>query len=211
MKNLKKLFIKLAIKHDVLKFGEFELKSGRISPYFFNAGLFYTADALNQIGQIFCKILIDNQIIFEHLFGPAYKGISLVTSTACALAHEGIQTTVTFNRKETKDHGEKGLLIGAPLFGPTVMIDDVITAGTAFLEARKQITAHQGDLVAVLIMLDRCERGEHNESSTQMIQNQGIAVHSIINLHDLIDFLKEEGATKELAAIRVYQERYGCV
>ena len=168
---MKDAFIRLALDCNVLKFGEFTLKSGRISPYFFNAGLFYQGDALRQLGQFYAQTLIQNSIDFQHLFGPAYKGLPLATTTAVALAEAGINTTVTFNRKELKTHGEGGQLIGAPLTGNTVIIDDVITAGTAFREAQQLINAHGGQVTAVVIALDRCERGESRQSTLAEIQS----------------------------------------
>ena len=144
MNHTKSSFIKLALDCQVLKFGEFTLKSGRMSPYFFNAGLFYQGSALRQLGQFYAQTLLDNKVEFEHLFGPAYKGLPLATTTAVALAELGKEATVTFNRKEVKDHGEGGQLIGAPLSGKTVIIDDVITAGTAFRESQTLIKENGG-------------------------------------------------------------------
>lgn len=207
---MKDAFIRLALDCNVLKFGEFTLKSGRISPYFFNAGLFYQGDALRKIGQFYAKTLIKNSIEFEHLFGPAYKGLPLATTTAVALAEAGINTTVTFNRKEIKAHGEGGQLIGAPLIGNTVIIDDVITAGTAFREAQQLINASGGKVTAVVIALDRCERGESNQSTLAEIQQQGIRVLSIITLYDLIDYLQRHNEHQQVKQLQHYQELYGC-
>ena len=208
---MKDAFIRLALDCNVLKFGEFTLKSGRISPYFFNAGLFYEGEALRQLGQFYAKTLIQCSIDFQHLFGPAYKGLPLATTTAVALAEAGINTTVTFNRKEIKTHGEGGQLIGAPLMGNTVIIDDVITAGTAFREAQQLIHSHGGKVCAVVIALDRCERGETPQSTLAEIQNQGIRVLSIINLFDLIDYLKRHNEHQQVKQLQHYQELYGCV
>lgn len=207
---MKDAFIRLALDCDVLKFGEFTLKSGRISPYFFNAGLFYQGDALRQLGQFYANTLIQNNIDFQHLFGPAYKGLPLATATAIALAEAGVNTTVTFNRKEVKTHGEGGQLIGAPLVGNTVIIDDVITAGTAFREAQQLIKAHGGTVSAVVIALDRCERGETPQSTLAEIQNQGIRVLSIITLFDLIDYLQRHNEHQHVKQLQHYQELYGC-
>lgn len=208
---MKEEFIRLALNCNVLKFGEFTLKSGRISPYFFNAGLFYQGEALRKIGQFYAKLLIKENIDFQHLFGPAYKGLPLATSTALALAESGINTTVTFNRKEVKSHGEGGALIGAPLHGNTVIIDDVITAGTAFREAQQLIQAQGAQVSAVVIALDRCERGEGFHSTLTEIQNQGIRVLSIITLFDLIDYLKQRNEHHLVQQLQDYQELYGCV
>lgn len=211
MNILKEAFIRLALDCHVLQFGEFTLKSGRISPYFFNAGLFYQGEALRQIGRFYASVLVENHIEFQHLFGPAYKGLPLATSTAVALAEMGINTTVSFNRKEVKSHGEGGQLIGAPLSGKTVIIDDVITAGTAFRESKAIITEHGGQLTTVIIALDRCERGLGNQSTLYEIQSEGIDVFSIITLHDLIDYLTQHESTANIEKLLAYQEQYGCL
>jgi orotate phosphoribosyltransferase len=210
MDELKKSFINLSLKCNVLKFGEFKLKSGRISPYFFNAGLFYDAQALQQLGQFYAKTLLNSKIEFAHLFGPAYKGLPLATATAIALADLGVNVTVTFNRKEAKIHGEGGQLIGAPLSGKTIIIDDVITAGTAFRESQHLIKENGGNLVGVVIALDRCERGVSEKSTLAEINEQGIAVYSIITLFDLIQFLKEQHEKEKIEKLLAYQELYGC-
>jgi orotate phosphoribosyltransferase len=209
MNQIKKAFIQLALDCQVLKFGEFTLKSGRISPYFFNAGLFYHGSSLRQVGIFYAKKLIETSIEFDHLFGPAYKGLPLATSTAVALAEMGINTTVTFNRKETKQHGEGGQLIGAPLTGKTVIIDDVITAGTAFREAQQLIKRHGGNLTTVIIALDRCERGLSNDSTLTEIQDQGIDVYSIITIIDLIDYLTESNEKEQVNKLEAYLVEYG--
>lgn len=209
MEPYKKAFIRLALESHVLKFGEFILKSGRSSPYFFNAGLFYQGDSLKQVGQFYAQTLMKHQVDFQHLFGPAYKGLPLATATSIALADLGITSTVTFNRKEVKAHGEGGQLIGSPLTGKTVIIDDVITAGTAFREAQQLIKDHGGQLTAVIIALDRCERGLSEQSTLTEIQNQGIQVFSIITLFDLIEYLKELGETMEVERLEQYQALYG--
>lgn len=209
MEPYKKSFIRLAMDCDVLKFGKFVLKSGRTSPYFFNAGLFYNGDALRQVGQFYARTLIKNTTDFQHLFGPAYKGLPLATATAIALADMDVSSTVTFNRKEMKTHGEGGQLIGAPLTGKTVIIDDVITAGTAFREAQQLINENGGNLSAVVIALDRCERGQGQQSTISEIQNQGIQVYSIITLFDLMDYLKELGEMTQVERLEEYQALYG--
>ena len=205
---MKDAFIRLALNCNVLKFGEFTLKSGRVSPYFFNAGLFYQGEALRQLGQFYAQTLIHHAIEFQHLFGPAYKGLPLATTTAVALAEAGINATVTFNRKEIKTHGEGGQLIGAPLVGNTVIIDDVITAGTAFREAQQLIDAEGGHLTAVVIALDRCERGNTHQSTLTEIENQGIRVLSIITLFDLIDYLERHHEHHLVKQLQQYQELY---
>lgn len=206
----KTAFIQLAIQHHVLKFGNFKLKSGRQSPYFFNAGEFYQGNAIKQLGEMYAQTIINSQIQFDHLFGPAYKGLPLATTTAVALARAGIDTTVTFNRKEIKSHGEGGVLIGAPLTGNTIIIDDVITAGTAFREAKQLIETHGGKVSAVVIAFDRCERGESNQSTLAEIEAQGIKVLSIITLNDLIDYLDNHDETAQSQIIKQYHQQYGC-
>lgn len=209
MDNSKEAFIRLALDCNALKFGEFTLKSGRLSPYFFNAGLFYQGMALRQLGQFYANILVKHAIDFQHLFGPAYKGLPLATATAVALAEMGIDSTVTFNRKEVKAHGEGGQLIGAPLIGNTVIIDDVITAGTAFREAQQLIRDHGGTLTTVIIALDRCERGLTNHSTLAEIQAQGIQVFSIITILELMDYLRNQGDHHQVQRLAHYQKQYG--
>lgn len=209
MNPIKTDFIRLACQYNALKFGQFTLKSGRISPYFFNAGAFDQGAALYQLGKTYAKTIVDSHIEFQHLFGPAYKGIPLATTTAVALAELGIDTTITFNRKEAKSHGEGGLLIGAPLTGHTIIIDDVITAGTAFRESKQYIEEQGGKVTAVVIAFDRCERGKTQQSTLTEIEEQGIRVLSIITLHDLIQYLHDIGEIKQLEMIQRYQEQYG--
>ncbi|KTD60417.1 orotate phosphoribosyltransferase [Legionella sainthelensi] len=210
MNHTKSAFIKLALDCQVLKFGEFILKSGRKSPYFFNAGLFYQGSSVRQLGQFYAKTLLEHQAQLDHLFGPAYKGLPLATTTAIALSELGKEVTVTFNRKEIKDHGEGGQLIGAPLTGKTVIVDDVITAGTAFRESQGLIKEYGGQLTGVIIALDRCERGLTNESTLSEIKAQGIEVYSIITLFDLIDYLKNSNQYEQVKKLEDYQSTYGC-
>jgi len=200
--SLKRKFIRLALDNQVLQFGDFILKSGRQSPYFFNAGLFYDGDALRQVGQCYAQLLLDNQVDCQHLFGPAYKGFPLATATAIALAEKGQHTKVTFDRKEVKDHGEGGDLIGAPLSGNIVVIDDVVTAGTAFRHAEQLITRHHARVSTVIVALDRCEKGQGDVSALAEIQARGIEVLSIINLYDLIDYLEEEQSNQQAQVLR---------
>ena len=209
MNQTKLEFIKLALASNVLKFGEFTLKSGRISPYFFNAGLFYQGSALKMLGEFYAYTLISKGANFDHLFGPAYKGLPLATATAIALSARGIDTTVTFNRKEAKSHGEGGVLIGAPLKGKTIIIDDVITAGTAFRESQTLIAEQGAELSGVIIALNRCERGVGTLSALEEIKAQGIEVYSIITLFDLIEYLKDSNELVFLEKILAYQDEYG--
>ena len=204
MLTTKDTFIRLALACNVLQWGEFTLKSGRLSPYFFNAGLFYQGHALRQIGHFYANLLLDNHVDIQHLFGPAYKGLPLATTTAVALDARGKQVTVTFNRKEIKTHGEGGTLIGSPLTGNTAIIDDVITAGTAFREAQDLIQTHGGSLTTVVLALDRCERGLGSHSALSDIKKQGIQVYSIITLMDLIDYLEREDKTILVDRLKTY-------
>lgn len=207
--TFKREFIQLALDCNALSFGQFTLKSGRKSPYFFNAGTFCSGSALRHMGQAYASLLLDNNIEFQHLFGPAYKGIPLATSTAIALSEKGIDVTVTSNRKEYKDHGESGDLIGSTLSGKTVILDDVITAGTAFREAEQFIQRHGGQLSAAVVCLDRCERGLAGNSAIADIQAKGIPVYSIITLFDLVAYLKENGQESKANRVLNYHAQYG--
>lgn len=209
MNHTRSAFIKLALECQVLQFGEFTLKSGRISPYFFNAGLFYQGNALKQLGEFYAQLLMEQQVDFDHLYGPAYKGLPLATATAIALATHGKNTTVTFNRKEIKDHGEGGQLIGAPLTGKTIIIDDVITAGTAFRESQELIKNYGGELTGVAIALNRCELGASNKSTIAEIKSQGIEVYSIIDIFDLMEYLNHNQQKEKAKEIANYHQLYG--
>lgn len=208
MKNLRKKFVEFAISNNVLQFGNFKLKSGRSSPYFFNAGLFQDGMALKTLGQFYASLYQFHELNTPHLFGPAYKGILLATITSVALAEVQIKTTVSFNRKESKTHGEGGMLIGSPLSGPTTIIDDVITAGVAFREAKQFIEAYGGHVHSVLIALDRCESGLHQNATIDEIKAMGIQVYSMINVFDIIDYLKQSNQLEKAITIESYQQRY---
>lgn len=212
MKAWQREFIEFAISKQVLKFGEFTLKSGRKSPYFFNAGLFNTGRDLAQLGRFYAQALVDSGIDFDLLFGPAYKGIPIATTTAVALAdHHQRDLPYCFNRKEAKDHGEGGLLVGSPLEGRVMLVDDVITAGTAIRESMEIITAHHATLAGVLISLDRQERGREAISAIQEVERDyQCRVISIITLKDLISYLEEQPSMAEaLDAVKAYHEQYG--
>jgi orotate phosphoribosyltransferase len=204
-------FIRLCLDLGVLRFGEFKLKSGRVSPYFFNAGLFNTGRALAELGRHYARTVQTSNLLFDVLFGPAYKGIPLVSATAIALAdHHGRSLPWAFNRKEAKDHGEGGLIVGANLGGRVLIIDDVMTAGTALREALQIIEAHGAVPAGVVIALDRQERGTGELSAVQEVQSRyGLPVHSILKLADLIDYLERESAPEQLAAVRRYRDEYG--
>ena len=212
MQENKKRFIELAIRYQVLRFGEFTLKSGRISPYFFNAGLFNSGYALAELGSCYAQTIIENDINYDVLFGPAYKGIPLVAAIAYALSvNHGIDKPYAFNRKETKDHGEGGLIVGAELHGRVLIVDDVITAGTAIREAVGIIQAAGATTSAVLIALDRQEKGKTELSAIQEVRRDyGIDVFSIITMADLIDYLASDDSFAEyLAAMEDYRSQYG--
>lgn len=207
MQTLPHHFVHFALEQNVLQFGNFTLKSGRQSPYFFNAGLFYQGNQLARLGEFYAQTLLAKAPSFDVLFGPAYKGLPLATATAIALAHQGSNIEVTFNRKEAKGHGEKGLLIGAPLKNKRiVIIDDVITAGTAFRESQQLIEHAGGELVGVIIALDRQEKGSTDCSAIQEIEQiYHIPVMSIICLQDIIDYLYEQQQDQAIKAIEAYQ------
>ncbi len=212
MKSYQREFIQFALENDVLKFGEFKLKSGRLSPYFFNAGAFNTGAKIARLGHFYATAIQDNSIEYDVLFGPAYKGIPLVTSVAVALAeHYKIDKPYSFNRKEVKDHGEGGNIVGAALQGRVLVIDDVITAGTAINEAAHLIQAVHAQLSGVVIALDRQERGRDTLSAIQEIEHHYKAhVMSIIKFSDLIHFLQEQNnAQAHLANMHAYRMLYG--
>ncbi|MEZ8387364.1 orotate phosphoribosyltransferase, partial [Vibrio splendidus] len=195
MKAYQREFIEFALEKEVLKFGEFTLKSGRKSPYFFNAGLFNTGRDLARLGRFYAAALADSGIEFDVLFGPAYKGIPIATTTAVALAdHHDVDTPYCFNRKEAKNHGEGGNLVGSELEGRIMLVDDVITAGTAIRESMEIIQANGADLAGVLVAIDRQEKGKGELSAIQEVERDfGCAIISIVSLTDLVTFLEEKG------------------
>jgi orotate phosphoribosyltransferase len=205
-------FIELCTRLGVLRFGSFTLKSGRESPYFFNAGLFNTGAAIAAVGRAYANTLAASELQFDMLFGPAYKGIPLVTVTAAALA-ERHQRSVpfAFNRKETKDHGEGGRIVGSPLKGRVLIVDDVITAGTAIRESIEIIRTSGATPAGVLLALDRQERASGGDfSAVQEVRSQyQIPVVSVINLSDLMHHVSLTGQAGELSSMRLYRERYG--
>ncbi len=212
MKPYQRQFIEFALNKQVLKFGEFTLKSGRTSPYFFNAGLFNTGRDLALLGRFYAAALMDSGIDFDLLFGPAYKGIPIATTTAVALAeHHERDVPYCFNRKEAKTHGEGGNLVGSALQGRVMLVDDVITAGTAIRESMEIIAANAATLAGVLISLDRQERGRGEISAIQEVERDyHCKVISIITLKDLITYLEEKPEmAANLAAVQEYRDRYG--
>lgn len=204
-------FIDLCLSLGVLRFGEFELKSGRLSPYFFNTGLFNTGRGLAELGRQYAQAIQTAALSFDVLFGPAYKGIPLVATAAVALAdRHGRDVPWAFNRKEAKDHGEGGNIVGTPLRGRVLILDDVITAGTAIREAVEIIAAAGAQPVGVILALDRQERGQGQLSAVQEVeQTLRLPVTSIIKLADLIDYLEKSGNAAQLAATRAYRSEYG--
>jgi len=212
MKDYQKAFIEFAIEKQVLKFGEFTLKSGRISPYFFNAGLFNTGRDLARLGRFYAAALNDSGIDYDLLFGPAYKGIPIATTTAVALSNDyDLDIPYCFNRKEAKTHGEGGSLVGSELTGKIMLVDDVITAGTAIRESMDIINAHHAELAGVLIALDRQEKGKAELSAIQEVERDYDAkVISIVKLADVITYLEALPEMKQhLESVRAYRTQYG--
>ncbi len=212
MQDYQRKLIEFALEREVLRFGEFTLKSGRVSPYFFNTGLFNTGEALQRLGSAYARRAVDAGLDFDMLFGPAYKGIPLVAAVSMALATEhGIDCPWAFNRKEEKDHGEGGVVVGAPLAGRVLVVDDVISAGTSVAESVALIEGAGARLAGVLVALDRQERGQGEHSATQEVAGRhGVPVTAILTLETLMAYLAEQpdGADR-LVAMRGYRERYG--
>ena len=205
-------FIRFAIERGVLRFGEFKLKSGRTSPYFFNAGLFNSGLALAQLGRFYASAIVDSGVDFDVLFGPAYKGIPLAATTAVALAEQHQRDLPwCFNRKEAKDHGEGGTLVGAPLTGRVLIVDDVITAGTAIREVMQIIQAQGAQAAGVLIALNRQERGQGELSAIQEVERDfAIPVISIVSLEQVLEYLAGDAELKQhLPAVEAYRAQYG--
>jgi orotate phosphoribosyltransferase len=214
MRGYKREFIELALELGVLRFGEFTLKSGRVSPYFFNAGLFNTGYALAKLGRYYASAIAESRVHFDMLFGPAYKGIPLAALAAASLAeHHGIDVPYSFNRKEAKAHGEGGSIVGAPLSGDVLIVDDVITAGTAVREACQIIASAGARAAGLVISLDRQERGQGPFSAVQELkQTLGIPVISIVVLEDLVNILEESSEYEQfLEPVLSYRKRYGVI
>ncbi len=211
MQDYQREFLDFALQAGVLRFGEFTLKSGRISPYFFNAGLFNTGSALSRLGRAYARAIVDSGIAFDVLYGPAYKGIPLAAVTAAALYEQhGIDIPYAFNRKEAKDHGEGGSIVGHPLQGRILIIDDVITAGTAIRESMDIIQAQGARPAGVVIALDRQEKGRGERSAIQEVEaDYGIPVAAIVRLEHLIGYLENTGDAEALERVRAYRAEYG--
>jgi orotate phosphoribosyltransferase len=218
MSNLRQEFIAFSVQAGVLKFGEFTTKAGRQSPYFFNAGLFHDGATLAKLADFYAQTLLDSGVEFDMLFGPAYKGITLASATSMALAGKGRNTSFAYNRKEAKDHGEGGTLVGAKLTGKVVIIDDVISAGTSVRESAEMIRNAGAEPCAVLIALDRMERGGKDGQMSELSavqevsKNYGIPVISIGNLSDLFTYLSADPSLAQYKdAVAAYRSRYGVV
>jgi orotate phosphoribosyltransferase len=211
MNDFRHEFLQFSINQNVLRFGEFKTKAGRMSPYFFNAGLFADGLALKQLGEFYAKAILAAGIEFDVLFGPAYKGIPLAAASAIALADSGKNTAYSFNRKEAKDHGEGGTIVGAPLQGRVLIIDDVISAGTSVRESVELIRAHGATPAGVIIAIDRMERGTGDLSAVQEVQQQyQIPVFAIANLDDLLSYLQSNPNMEQYAtAVAQYRHTYG--
>ena len=204
-------FLRFALAQNVLKFGTFTTKAGRQSPYFFNAGLFNDGASTLALARFYAQAIIESKIAFDMLFGPAYKGIILAAATAMMLAEQGVNVPFAYNRKEAKDHGEGGVLVGAPLQGRVLIIDDVISAGTSVRESVKLIEAEGATPAAVAIALDRMEKGSGQLSAVQEVEQQyGLPVVAIANLHDLLSMLQDSPALAgHLQPVQDYRNRYG--
>jgi orotate phosphoribosyltransferase len=211
MEKINYHLVDFLLKQGALRFGDFTLKSGRKSPYFFNAGLLYQSRTLKALGEFYAECIINASINFEILFGPAYKGIPLATATAIALSLKDKNIAVCYNRKEIKDHGEGGKIVGPNLEGKDVLIiDDVITAGTAFYESKRQIEDQGGNLTGVIIALNRQERGKANKTTIEEIETEcNIPVLKLLTLNDIKVYLNEKGMIEELRKIQAHQQQYG--
>ncbi|MBT4183114.1 MAG: orotate phosphoribosyltransferase [Nitrosomonadales bacterium] len=208
---MRQSFIKFALEKKVLRFGDFTTKAGRKSPYFFNLASFNDGDSLKRLGDYYAEKIIEENIEFDILFGPAYKGISLVGAIAISLSNKGINKKFSSNRKEVKDHGEGGLIIGAPISGKILIIDDVISAGTSIKESFSLINSFNAEVVGILVSIDRKEKGSNKLSAIEEIyEKYQVPVSSIIDLNNIIDFLKKDAVNKKiLDEMLGYREKYG--
>ncbi|OZA14675.1 MAG: orotate phosphoribosyltransferase [Hydrogenophilales bacterium 17-62-8] len=211
MSDYKAEFVEFAVASQVLCFGAFKTKAGRMSPYFFNAGLFNDGDKLKRLGEFYAKAIVDSGIAFDVLFGPAYKGIPLAASIVVALAGQGKNVPFAFNRKEAKDHGEGGTVVGAALQGRVLIVDDVISAGTSVRESVELIRHSGAEPAGVVIALDRMERGTGTQSAVQEVREQfGIPVVAVVTLDNLLEFLERDANRQaELRAVADYRAAYG--
>ena len=213
MSDFRQQFLHFALQQNVLKFGEFTTKAGRLSPYFFNAGLFNDGASTLQLARFYAQAIINSQLLFDMLFGPAYKGIILAAATAMMLAEQGVNVPFAYNRKEAKDHGEGGVLVGAPLQGRVLIIDDVISAGTSVRESVRLIEAAGAVPAGVAIALDRMEKGSGELSAVQEVTQQyGLPVVAIANLQDLLTLIADNDTLAAYRApVAAYRQRYGVI
>ena len=212
MKTYKQTFLDLALKHEVLTFGSFTLKSGRVSPYFFNLGKIASGSALRALGRAYAEALIENGVAFDLLFGPAYKGIPLVAAVSIAFSEvQGRDVPFAYNRKEAKAHGEGGVMVGAPVAGRVVIVDDVLTAGTALRESHDLLIRAGARPILAITALDRQEVGANGRSAvTELTDQLGVSMISLVTVQDLLNYLHDQGGKREtVAAIERYQARYG--
>ncbi len=212
MHDYQREFIEFALDHEVLRFGEFTLKSGRTSPYFFNAGLFNTGERLAELGRFYAAAIVDSGVEFDVLLGPAYKGIPIASAAAVQLAVQHDRDVPwCFNRKEAKDHGEGGLVVGSPLEGRVLVVDDVITAGTAIREVMELVDTAGAQVAGIIVAVDRQERGKGELSAIQEVERDfGVTVTAIVTLSQIIEYVEETGRHSEhLAAVRAYRDEYG--
>lgn len=212
MHDYQREFIEFALDHEVLRFGEFTLKSGRTSPYFFNAGLFNTGERLAELGRFYAAAIVDSGVEFDVLLGPAYKGIPIASAAAVQLAVQHDRDVPwCFNRKEAKDHGEGGLVVGSPLEGRVLVVDDVITAGTAIREVMELVDTAGAQVAGIVVAVDRQERGKGELSAIQEVERDfGVTVTAIVTLSQIIEYVEETGRHSEhLAAVRAYRDEYG--
>lgn len=212
MHDYQREFIEFALDHEVLRFGEFTLKSGRTSPYFFNAGLFNTGERLAELGRFYAAAIVDSGVEFDVLLGPAYKGIPIASAAAVQLAvQHGRDVPWCFNRKEVKDHGEGGLVVGSPLAGRVLVVDDVITAGTAIREVMELVDGAGAQVAGIIVAVDRQERGKGELSAIQEVERDfGVSVTAIVTLGQIIEYIEETGRHSEhVEAVRAYRDEYG--
>lgn len=212
MHDYQREFIEFALDHEVLRFGEFTLKSGRTSPYFFNAGLFNTGERLAELGRFYAEAIVDSGVEFDVLLGPAYKGIPIASAAAVQLAVQHDRDVPwCFNRKEAKDHGEGGLVVGSPLEGRVLVVDDVITAGTAIREVMELVDSAGAQVAGIIVAVDRQERGMGELSAIQEVERDfGVTVTAIVTLSQIIEYVEDTGRHSEyLAAVRAYRDEYG--